>query len=65
MRPCSLLEGCNKVRCKWVFKTKHDSYDTIERYKAGVVTKGFFKKMLLIIRKHFCLFLRNILSKLS
>jgi len=29
-----LPEGCKRVGCKWVFKTKHDSQGNIERYKA-------------------------------
>jgi len=26
-------EGCKRVGCKWVFKTKRDSHGNIERYK--------------------------------
>ena len=36
-----LLEGCKRVGCKWVFRTKRDSQGNIERYKARLVTKGF------------------------
>lgn len=39
-----LLEGCKKVGCKWVFKTKRDSHGNLERYKARLVTKGFTQK---------------------
>ena len=57
-----LPEGCKRVGCKWVFKTKHDFHGNIERYKARLVAKVLLKRMALIIRKHFCLFLRKILS---
>ena len=36
-----LLEGCKIVGCKWVFKTKCDFHDNIERYKAQLVAKYF------------------------
>ena len=36
-----LLKGCKSVACKWVFKTKHDSNNNIEQYKARLVVKGF------------------------
>ena len=29
-----LPEGCKRVGCKWVFKTKRDSHGNIECYKA-------------------------------
>jgi len=37
-------EGCKRVRCKWVFKTKRDSYGNIKRYKARLVAKVFTQK---------------------
>jgi len=39
-----LPEGCKRVRCKWVFKTKRDSNDNIERHKARLVAKVFTQK---------------------
>ena len=37
-------EGCKRVGCKWVFKTKHDSYGNIERHKGRLVAKGYTQK---------------------
>jgi len=39
-----LPEGSERVRCKWVFKTKRDSIGNIERYKAKLVVKGYTQK---------------------
>ena len=39
-----LPEGCKRVGCKWVFKTKLDSNGNIERHKARLVAKGFTQK---------------------
>jgi hypothetical protein len=39
-----LLEGYKIVGCKWVFKTKRDSHDNIERYKARLVAKDFTQR---------------------
>jgi len=39
-----LPEGCKRVACKWVFKTKRDSHGNIECYKARLVVKDFTKK---------------------
>ena len=60
-----LPEGCKRVGCKWVFKTKRDSQGNIERYKAHLVAKFLLRRMSLTIRKHFRLFLRKILLELS
>jgi len=38
------LEGCNRVGCKWVFKTKCDSHGNLEHYKAKFVTKDFTQR---------------------
>ena len=37
-------KGCNRFRCKWVFKIKQVSNDNVERYKDILVIKGFTKK---------------------
>ena len=37
-------KGCKRVGCKWVFKTKRDSYGNIERHKARLVAKGYTQK---------------------
>ena len=34
-------EGCKRVGCKWVFKTKRESQGNVEHYKARLVVKGF------------------------
>jgi len=39
-----LPEGCKRVGCKWVFKTKRDSQGNIEHYKVRLVAKGFTQK---------------------
>jgi len=39
-----LPKGCKRVGCKWVFKTKCDSRDNLECYKAILVAKGFTQK---------------------
>jgi len=36
-----LAEGCKRVDCKWVFKTKRDSHGNIKCYKARLVAKDF------------------------
>ncbi|XP_074287642.1 uncharacterized protein LOC141612789 [Silene latifolia] len=39
-----LPPGKKSISCKWVFKVKHKSDGTIERYKARLVVKGFTQK---------------------
>jgi len=36
-----LPKGKKPIGCKWVFKTKQDLKDNIERYKTRLITKGF------------------------
>ncbi|KAL5755114.1 hypothetical protein ACOSP7_023334 [Xanthoceras sorbifolium] len=36
-----LPHGKKPVGCKWVFKIKHKSDGTIDRYKARLVAKGY------------------------
>jgi hypothetical protein len=38
------LYGCRPVGCKWVFKKKLKSNDTIDKYKAHLVAKGYTQK---------------------
>ena len=37
-------EESKPVGCKWVFKTKLDPNENVERYKAKQVAKGFTQK---------------------
>jgi Reverse transcriptase (RNA-dependent DNA polymerase) len=37
-------EATNVVGCKWVYKTKHRSDGTVERYKAQLVAKGYIQE---------------------
>ena len=39
-----LPEGCKRVDCKWIFKTKCDFHGNLERYKAKLFAKGFTHK---------------------
>ena len=39
-----LLYGGKPIACKWVFKTKRDFNDQVERYKTRLVAKGFSQK---------------------
>jgi len=36
-----LLEGCKRVYCKWLFKTKCEFHGNLKYYKARLVAKGF------------------------
>ena len=36
--------GAKIVGCKWVYKTKCDSKENVERYKAQLVAKGFTQR---------------------
>ena len=45
------LEGKYVVSSKWIFKIKHVVDDSIEKYKAKFVAKGFFKRRELIMKK--------------
>ena len=36
-----LPNGSKPIECKWVFKTKRDSNDQVERYKTRLVAKEF------------------------
>ena len=37
-------KGAKTVGCKWVYKTKRDSRENVERYKARLVAKGFTQR---------------------
>ena len=39
-----LPEGCKRVGCQWVFKTKRDPTSNMERHKARIVAKDFTQK---------------------
>ena len=38
------LEGKSIVSSKWIYKIKHEADESIEKYKAIFVARGFFKK---------------------
>jgi hypothetical protein len=37
----NLPKGKDVICTKWVYKTKYKSYDTIDKYKACLVAKGY------------------------
>ena len=37
-------KGAKTVGCKWVYKTKLDSQENVERYKARLMAKGFMQR---------------------
>jgi len=37
----SLPEGKKTIGCRWVYKIKHKSDGTLDRYKADLVAKGY------------------------
>jgi len=39
-----LSEGKKPIGCKWIFKTKRDSEDNVERYEARLVAKGLTQR---------------------
>ena len=39
-----LPNGVKVIGCKWVFKTKKDSQDNIERHKTRLVAEGFTQR---------------------
>jgi hypothetical protein len=40
----TIPKGAKTVGCKWVYKTKHDPQENIERFKARLVVKGFTQR---------------------
>jgi hypothetical protein len=40
----TISKGAKTVGCKWVYKTKHDPKENIERFKARLVVKDFLQR---------------------
>ena len=55
------------VSSKWIFKTKHSTYGSIEKYKAGIVAQGFSQKEGIDYEENFALEARytSIITSLS
>ena len=47
--------ACKIVGCKWVFKTKRDAKDKIERYKARLIVKEYKHRGGIDYKETFCL----------
>ena len=60
-----LPKGCKRVGYKWVFKTKCDSHDNLERYKARLIAKEFTLKDDIYYKETFYWSHERILSVLS
>jgi hypothetical protein len=41
---CNLPVGCKPLGCKWIFKKKMKTNDTVDKFKASLVAKGFTQK---------------------
>ena len=39
-----LPKSYKPIRCKWVFKTKHDSIGQVKRYEGRLVAKDFSQR---------------------
>ena len=39
-----LPKGCKPIGCKWLYKTKKDSKENVERFKARLVAKGYTQR---------------------
>ena len=53
------LEGCKRVGCKWVFRLSVTLKVILNVTRPDLLPKILLRKMVLIIRKLFCLFLEK------